>query len=95
MSDAQSKNKMAFTSAIGDPNLIAKLQGARIGIWTGEGVSQSGLLLIEALGEVLGRLWPVVDVEGSYSDLFITTADRAARSGMQTHYYQKKMGTSL
>jgi|GEM_PF-2695860 len=90
MSDAQSKNKMAFGSAIGDQNLIAKLQGARIGIWTGEGISPSGLLLIEALGEVLGRLWQVVDVEGSYSDLFITTANRAARSGMQTHSYQKK-----
>lgn len=90
MSGAQSKNEMAFASVVGDSKLIAKLQSARIGIWTGDGILPSGVLLIEALGEVLGRLWPTMDVEGSYSELFISTADRAAESGKQAHNYQKK-----
>jgi len=82
--NAQDKNATAL-SAVVDSALKVRLESSRIGIWsdTNQEAKASGLILAEALGELLGRLWRNLDAYGPYSDIVLKTASAAAASGMQ------------
>lgn len=83
MSEALNKNKLAFT-CIGNPDLINRLNSLRIGIWSENGTNtNSAVLLAEALGEVIGRLWLHLDAYGPLSEKFVNSANLAASSGGQ------------
>lgn len=85
MSDARSKNEAALVQTLGSTALATRLQTCRIGIWSAPGSqTYSGLLLAEALGEVLGRLWCTIDATGPLAQSFLQAAKQAAASGEQT-----------
>lgn len=84
MSDALRKNETALAQIVGNETLAHRLQSVRIGIWSEEGhIGVSGLLLSEALGDVLGRFWQNVDVHGSVSSTFTKAFKNASQSGGQ------------
>jgi len=84
MSDAGHKNEIAVGQLLGSAALAARLQTCRIGIWsTSASHTPSGLLLAEALGDVLGRLWRNFDAAGPLARTVLQAARQAAESGEQ------------
>lgn len=82
-SGAQRKNRDAL-KALGAEALAARLESRRVGIWTADDSNvASGVLLAEALGDVLGRFWRNLEAAGPLADIIATTARSAAASGKQ------------
>lgn len=83
ISGARRKNLDAL-KALGGEALAARLESRRIGIWTTDDSNlASGVLLAEALGDVLGRFWRHLEAVGPLADLIAETARSAAASGRQ------------
>jgi hypothetical protein len=90
MSEAFKKNEAALSRALGRNDLGPRLQSRRIGVWSDKGsATASGVLLAEALGDVLGRFWHNLDVAGPLSDAFLRAANEAAASGGQAQRAQQ------
>lgn len=82
MSTSADKNTDALEHLFKSRELASRLTKTRIAVFTSdESDSTSGLLLAEILGDVLGRLWPNIDVTGPFATLVISSAQRAAHSG--------------
>jgi hypothetical protein len=82
VSAARSKNQAALQTLGLAPELLDRLQGSRIGIYSDHSsVTAAGRLTAEALGEVLGRLWPNIDATGPLADITVGAAAEAAASG--------------
>lgn len=85
MSSAGEKNAQALKALFGDAALAGRLSSTRIAVVTSsEQMPKSGMLLAEALADVLGRLWPNIDFSGSCSERQLIVATDAARSGGAT-----------
>lgn len=79
---AAAKNSQAFGSLLGDGALAQQLGQYRIGVYcAANSDTAAGRVLAEALAEVLGRLWPNLDVAGPLEATFLQVAQEAAASG--------------
>lgn len=84
MSSASVKNEIALQQVFGSSALASRLRAFRIGVWTDDSsCTFSGRLLVEALGETLGRLWGDIEVTGPLADSFVGVANLAAATGNQ------------
>ncbi len=82
MSEARSKNQAALQTLGLAPELVDRLDGVRVGVYSEQpSNTAAGRLLAEALGDLLGRLWPNIDATGPLADLIISVAGSAASSG--------------
>jgi hypothetical protein len=64
-----------------DSTLGSLIENFRIGVFGFDGSDcRAGLLLAEALGDTLGRLWHKIDVSGAIADVFVIAANAASRS---------------
>lgn len=82
MSSAGEKNAQALKALFGEAALAGRLSSTRIAVVTSsEQMPKSGMLLAEALADILGRLWPNIDFLGSCSEWQLSVATEAATSG--------------
>lgn len=82
MSSAIEKNAQAMQALFGSAVLVDKLTSARICVVTPTGeLPASGVLLAKALADVLARLWPKIDFNGSAAQMQCEIARNAAASG--------------
>jgi len=79
---AAEKNRDALATILGDTALAAIVGGLRVGVMSDSSSnSRPGLLTAEALGDVLGRLWPAIDSQGPLSETVLRAAVEASASG--------------
>jgi hypothetical protein len=81
VSEAQLKNQAALQTLGLAPELINRLAGIGIGIYSDRSSNTaSGRLIAEALAELLGRFWPKLHATGPLAEDFVTVASEAAHS---------------
>ena len=83
VSGATAKNQAAIGHLTDNPALASRLSEKRLVIISPDQTNASGILIAEALGELLGRLWANVDASGNLAKAFLDSARQAAESGGQ------------
>lgn len=78
MNDALEKNVQAVKGIVVGQEADDVIKSARIGVWCADRAPASARLAAEALGDLLGRFWRNIDVEGGVSRELASAALSAA-----------------